>query len=1444
MFSSIPNRYPDFQPDQILTAGNLDDLFNYLDEGERLTRTNLIGIGIVCGLEVFTDPGGKFVTVSKGVGITSQGYLVAIPATKYEFCTEYDATKDIVYDRFTDSATKKQRFDLYELARAGSPQAKKALSKEFLGDKVALVFVELLATGNKNCDPDSCDDKGVTVNVDFKILLIEEKNVKALEAGKTDNGHTYHVASCASWPEVKLPRYNVPATTLPDSATILNNYLTILQEPFLQKVEDTLSMAYASMQLLVANDLPTNPFTKLRENLSFLYDGTITLQQLVMVQYFYDHLSDLLQGYEELRGLCGKYLALCCPDANLFARHLLLHATYAAKKAYRHHFVPSPALNGGDSLVGELQMLMRRLAYMVRLLQIPPKSLASLDKKQRTNIIRITPSKLGDVPLSNKAIPYYYDPTDTPPIINHWNYAKAKSGRADTNLSYYGELYNPGDDQVRRPLAYDMEPYNFFRIEGHIGQPWQKAFNEIYQAKYKYRLPFEVVALNGDFRSLVALVRSSIADLGKVLAEHPEQWRKVLCYFSDIEMQYDMQAAELRCTIAKVMFYLYNLPNSGQTAGPSTSKKAVSALLSAFFPGYITNTNTYGEQFDAWYPTVKNLPYINPTVMAQFGSNLNFGRANIAAVTPSINLLALMYYLEKIHEALPAGIIQVNIATLEERLRDAVGVAGFLLQQVKQFAGQNEGRDDPEMYLQLDAVIRICKRPLLLELYRNFVFRFYLYLANQSFAMYSFLNSGIQHKAGVPVGGTFIMVYHDAMPERQALTNVRENTTNVVDRERTVSDLRNTAASATTKPGAGTDPARNTAFSAEATNRTNIANEATIDATRINISEAYKKMDLSQKMMAAKDETSKLQAVKEVGMFYLQSVVDKTAEQDKLTNKELLDLVENIPDGTVIADFYLPYICASECMPMSFVVLGGSNDEEEPEKPTIKLEPAEYCSNMADEFPVTVTPALPAGTFGGEGTSVTNNQPTFKPSAVNLAGALKKEVTLSYASGGSTATQKVTVYAAPKALFKATQAAPGALTIVLTQVEVAGESIQWQLNGTDISTDANPKEFKVEKSGTYKVSVLVKNGPCESTSTAVEVEVAEAPTPTIGIKPKQFCNSSTDTVPVDLGPTPLALDGYKGEGTVVQAGQAMFVPILVQLGTAASKEVTLSYSAFGKKAETKVTVFAMPQGSISAFPSTASALSFQVKNNVNFGSKFSWKVNGQEFSTEREPGIQKVEKPGTFVVTLDIVNGACKNAFTATVVLAQQEVAPVCSTLGQWNDEYSKWKSGLGRLFPPFNRLYPAMPAVDALFTQQIPPLLTQALAQQLNALNSVASPGAILEWMSQLHARLIMQNTDFRAPAIDLYRILDGLLMFYACNQTADIDKAKIPTQPSFEKVVGMVNEWRQVSQSFTPADRTMTVNFSNTVQKEFDNVSATAPGKKIYLDVLVKLGETLKGL
>ncbi|HEY8967894.1 MAG TPA: hypothetical protein VIM64_02350, partial [Puia sp.] len=81
---SIINTFPVFDADQVLTNKHLNDLFNYLDQQDRLSRCKLIGSGIVCGLDISSSPGA--ITVSKGCGLTSQGYILLLCQSVYTHC--------------------------------------------------------------------------------------------------------------------------------------------------------------------------------------------------------------------------------------------------------------------------------------------------------------------------------------------------------------------------------------------------------------------------------------------------------------------------------------------------------------------------------------------------------------------------------------------------------------------------------------------------------------------------------------------------------------------------------------------------------------------------------------------------------------------------------------------------------------------------------------------------------------------------------------------------------------------------------------------------------------------------------------------------------------------------------------------------------------------------------------------------------------------------------------------------------------------------------------------------------------------------------------------------------------------------------------------------------------------------------------------------------------
>ena len=75
------------------------------------------------------------------------------------------------------------------------------------------------------------------------------------------------------------------------------------------------------------------------------------------------------------------------------------------------------------------------------------------DKARIDPQIRITPSVLGDRPLSDKAIPYYYRQNGTPPLYRLWSGEKTRRNRANQNLSYRYDEYNPRGTGVRQRAA-------------------------------------------------------------------------------------------------------------------------------------------------------------------------------------------------------------------------------------------------------------------------------------------------------------------------------------------------------------------------------------------------------------------------------------------------------------------------------------------------------------------------------------------------------------------------------------------------------------------------------------------------------------------------------------------------------------------------------------------------------------------------------------------------------------------------------------------------------------------------------------------------------------------------------------------------------------------------------------------------------------------------------
>ncbi|MFB6454701.1 hypothetical protein ACE38W_05460 [Chitinophaga sp. Hz27] len=489
--------FPYFEANQVLTSDQLNLLFEYNDEQNRLTRTNLIGIGIVCGLEAAKSTDGTSITITRGCGVTSAGYLVVLdPDTTYTYRKDYKQPDPVKYDVFIhkDNSNNDVQIPLWELLTAMPPNNSDSsittLDNNFLADKVVMLFVELNQTENKNCLPNSCDDKGATVNITIQPLLI-----------KTSDIDTYLKTNIPAYTgklnlvTLKMPRLDITATSLTTTANLVNAYKTVLTKDFIQKTVKQTLLTLVNTYKTIHPDI-----SKLGQALNrldtFTYDagGKIDLTREYYYQYYYDFISDLMEGYTEIITKYARVMATCCPDESWFPRHLFLNQLSGATNpdAYRHYFIPSPAIAKDTQLSGELVQYFNRLTTM---LYAFPNILAPTIYDAPS--IQITPSKLG-APLSEKAIPFYYvqtKQTNGLQLFNTWNYKIAQQGKNKQILSYNSFTYPATDDFVLNPLKYDLEPFNFFRIEGIVGTDYKKTLDTLSAMRNNFRLPFNIVGI-------------------------------------------------------------------------------------------------------------------------------------------------------------------------------------------------------------------------------------------------------------------------------------------------------------------------------------------------------------------------------------------------------------------------------------------------------------------------------------------------------------------------------------------------------------------------------------------------------------------------------------------------------------------------------------------------------------------------------------------------------------------------------------------------------------------------------------------------------------------------------------------------------------------------------------------------------------------------------------
>ena len=743
--NTVNDTYAVFQANQVLTEAHLNEMFDYLDEQDRLTRANLIGIGIDCGLEVHLD--GTMVLLTKGCGVTSEGYLLIEPAdVALVSWRTYTLPDQLPYPTLRGADGK--QFPLWELFPADDPAATGAQPLSdgglALDHKAMLLFLELRHEGLRTCAPNDCDDRGSAVTATVRRLLISTENLSTLlSPAEQDHGNEAGVLDRLTLPDLRMPRVDVPNTGPVGSADVLAAFQRAFRDSTLvNRTAIALTQAYAVFKPLLVGAFRDNPFPDALDRFDFLDKFPKTTGQVRFLPYYWDLFDDLLRAYDDFRWAGTDLLSVCCPPGGLFPRHLMLGvlkpASVGEPAAFRHRWLPSPATGRCADRARDVLTLFRRLVAMVdRFTEQPP--LPPRTRSRFDSQIRITPSVWGPGPLSGTAIPYYYRPDGPAPLHQVWNPELTRRRRANRNLGYRADEYGVDEhgvgppDFVLEPLRFDLEPYNFLRIEGHLGKPLGTTLATLLSMRTTHRLPIEVVALRtGAFDESVP-VDLAAAD----------------CRFDDLEAVYATLKAELVCFLCQEVKYFYGLPFPGIAAG-TPSREPILPVLRACDPGFRVSPETVGRLVEDMIA--------RRGFFAVAGGNAD-QNAEFAFQT-----FRLVNAMSSLFAELTADVRHLDSGRFGDRYGDLVEAAtGF--ENARQSAvrlGAGPLFAAAGLEGRLAEIVLRCRLEPFRALQTEYQRRFRQAQQAQFLSTFLDRHPGIQHRSGVPIGGTFILVYHES----------------------------------------------------------------------------------------------------------------------------------------------------------------------------------------------------------------------------------------------------------------------------------------------------------------------------------------------------------------------------------------------------------------------------------------------------------------------------------------------------------------------------------------------------------------------------------------------------------------------------------------------------------------------------------------------------------
>ncbi|WP_200978583.1 PKD domain-containing protein [Echinicola sp. 20G] len=529
---NITTKYRRFTKNQVLTAGHLNEMVNFFDDQDRLTRICLSGVGIVCGFKVTYDPIGGILEISQGAGVTTDGDLfqlygidletgektIAIDSKLYGHYKIHDNEKANYKPYFYDGET---QLDMYELLteeqqavenddnfELSTLEANEGVSMD---DAVILLYLECYEKEKDLCVSLSCDNQGLEIIGNYKVLLVSKAVAEQINSHDT-------IISKANYSNLYHQMEDVFANRVVLSTENFSNY-DELKKSFTSgtlgnDVVNQLQQGFGTLLTALNMPLLLNAF---EDYLTTIFDYTES-NTPPDFQYRYDLLKDVIDTYNEIKDiLFNMDSGDCCPDIKAFPKHLMLGEVFKEDVCYeyRHGFYKSPILKSQnlstctDCLTSmpiidigpentleeevidlgeeEMDICYGKGTDESRLFSLIKRAVQLLaNYNANYNFIKITPSfHLGL--LSKKAIPFYNNVGNH--LIQLWDFDKTLRAKHRNNVGYHNALLN-----IKEPLEITLD-HDFYRIEGHQGRNYKDALSIVEDIRKEHGLGFNVIAL-------------------------------------------------------------------------------------------------------------------------------------------------------------------------------------------------------------------------------------------------------------------------------------------------------------------------------------------------------------------------------------------------------------------------------------------------------------------------------------------------------------------------------------------------------------------------------------------------------------------------------------------------------------------------------------------------------------------------------------------------------------------------------------------------------------------------------------------------------------------------------------------------------------------------------------------------------------------------------------